>query len=123
MRIRVLLADDSVPVRKVIVDILKRDPEIELVGECDSLWQTMQFAAKLRPQVIVLDVHMRDERFMTPLELKTGLTGSRLLAISAWQDDETKTLAEAIGAVTLLDKAKLVTQLIPAIRRNSTHFA
>lgn len=116
MTIRVLLADDSEVVRKAIVGLLKVDPEIELVAECVGFAQTIQLAAKLHPQVIVLDVHMSDERTVTRAQLKSGLIGSRLLAMSVWNDEETRYLAEAIGAATLLDKAKLAAELIPAIK-------
>jgi hypothetical protein len=59
---------------------------------------------------------MRDEHAITPSQVKSGLIGSQLLAISIWKDGETKALAEAMGAVKLLDKSNLATQLIPAIR-------
>jgi two-component system response regulator DesR len=123
MKISVLLADDSEVVRRVIADILKIDPEIELVAECVSFAQTMEIAARLRPQVIILDVHMGDERAVTPAQLKSGFVGSRLLAISIWKDEETRVLAESIGAVALLDKTKLVYELIPAIRKEATNFS
>jgi len=116
MTISVLLADDSEIIRKVIADLLKNDPEIEVVAESVGFAQTIQLAAKLHPQVIVLDLHMGDEHTVTPAQLRSGLISSRLLAISIWNDDETKALAEAIGAVTLLDKTKLTAELIPAIR-------
>jgi len=119
MKISVLLADDSEIMRKVIVDLLKNDPEIEVVAESVGFAQTIEIAAKFHPQVIVLDVHMSDEHAVTPSRLKSGLIGSRLLAISVWNDDETRYLAEAIGAVKLLDKTKLAAELILAIR----HFA
>jgi hypothetical protein len=64
----------------------------------------------------LLDVHMSDERTITPSQRKSGLIGSRLLAISVWNDGETRHLAEVIGAATLLDKTKLTAELIPAIR-------
>jgi DNA-binding NarL/FixJ family response regulator len=121
MKIRVLLADDSEIMRKVIVDLLKSDPEIEVVAECVSFGETIDLAAKLHPRIIVLDVHMGDERKVTPLQLKFGLVGSQLLAISIWKDDETITLAKAIGAVTLLDKTKLAAELIPAIKHYASH--
>lgn len=66
MTISVLLADDSEVMRKVILDLLKSDPEIEAVAECVGFAQTIEIAAKLHPQVIVLDVHMRDERAVKP---------------------------------------------------------
>jgi chemotaxis response regulator CheB len=116
MKISVLLADDSEVMRKVIVDLLKSDPEIELVAECVSFAQTLTIAARLLPQLIVLDIHMPDEDAVTQAQLKAGLIGKRLLAISIWEDDETKALAESMGAVKLLDKTKLSAELIPAIR-------
>jgi len=117
MTISVLLADDSEVVRKVIADLLKSDPEIQVVAECVSFAQTVEIAAILIPQGIVLDVHMRDERTVAHSQLKSGLIGSRLLAISIWNDDETSALAETPGAVKLLDKTKLAIGLIPAIKQ------
>ncbi|HWO29830.1 MAG TPA: response regulator [Candidatus Acidoferrum sp.] len=115
-----LLADDSQIMLKVIAHLLKGDPEIEVVAECVSFAQTMEVTSKLRPQVIVLDLHMGDEGTVTPSHLKFCLIGSRLLAISIWKDEETKALAETIGAVTLLDKADLATTLIPAIKYHAS---
>jgi DNA-binding NarL/FixJ family response regulator len=76
MKISVLLADDSEILRKVIAGLLQGDPEIEVVVECVSLAQTIELASKLHPQVIVLDVHMGEERTVTPSQLKFGLIGS-----------------------------------------------
>jgi chemotaxis response regulator CheB len=119
MTIRVLLADDSEIMRKAIADLLKGDPEIEVVAESVGFAQTIEIAAKLHPQVIVLDVHMGDERTVSRAQVQLGLQGSRLLAISVWKDDETKYLAEALGAAVLLDKTKLAMDLIPAIRHHA----
>jgi len=53
---------------------------------------------------------------VTQQQVKSCLTSvSRLLAISIWNDAETKALAASFGAVQLLDKTKLGTELIPAI--------
>jgi len=120
MKISLLLADDSEIVRKVIADLLKSDPEIEVVAECVSFAETIHLAAKLHPQFVVLDVHMGDERAVTRAQVKSGLNGSRVLAMSIWKDDETNTLAKSMGAAKLLDKTKLATELIPAIRRYGT---
>jgi DNA-binding NarL/FixJ family response regulator len=117
MKISVLLADDSDVMRKVIVDLLKSDPEIEVLAECVGFGEAIQLAPKLHPQVIVLDVHMSDERTVTSGQVRSGLNGTRLLAMSVWNDDETRYLAKSMGAVKLLDKTKLATELIPAIRQ------
>jgi chemotaxis response regulator CheB len=116
MKISVLLAEDNDVLRKVIADLLNGDPEIELVAKSIGFAQTIELAAKLLPQVIVLDVHMRDERAVTPSQIKSSLNVARLLAISIWKDDETQALAKAMGAIKLLDKTKLADELIPAIK-------
>ena len=117
MTISVLLADDSEIIRKVIADLLKGDPEIQIVAKATSFSQTMQLAEKLHPQIVVMDLHMGDENDVTPSHIKSCLVGSLLLAISFWNDNETKTLADSFGAVAWLDKTKLTEELIPAIKR------
>lgn len=116
MVITVLLADDSEVVRKSIRGLLGQYPEeIELVGEADSFAQTIEMVGHLRPQVVVLDVHMKD---FQPTDIKTRLEncGSCLVAISVWTEEETRRLAESFGAVILLDKMRLSDELMPAIR-------
>jgi DNA-binding NarL/FixJ family response regulator len=115
----VLLADDDEIMRKAIVVLLQVDPNIQILGQASSFAQTLELASKLRPQVIVLDLHMNNEKSVTPAQLKSGLMGSQLLAISLWSDDETKFLAKAIGADVLLDKSNLAAELIPAIKHHA----
>jgi hypothetical protein len=61
---------------------------------------------------------MADESSVNPREFKSLLNtlGSRLIAISFWDDQDTQALAESFGAVTMLDKLTLATELIPAIK-------
>ena len=113
----VLLADDSEIMRKAIVRLLQAVPDIQILGEASGFAQTIELALKLHPQVIVLDLHMDDESSVTPSLLKYGLMGSWVLAMSIWNDDETKSFAKAIGAAALVEKTTLVTELIPAIRK------
>lgn len=120
MAIRVLLAEDNEIIRKVIADLLKSDPGIEVIAECSSFAEALNLASATNPEVVLMDVHMGDERTVTHSQLKAGLTGSRLLAMSIWNDDETKALAASYGAVALLDKTKLMNDLIPSIRRYAT---
>jgi chemotaxis response regulator CheB len=116
MKIGVLLADDSEIMRNAIVGILEDDPDVKLLAQASSFIQTMELVSTLRPQVVVMDLYMKDEKDVTPSQVKSSLRGSVLLAISLRNDDESKAIAESFGAVTLLDKVNLVTELIPAIK-------
>jgi DNA-binding NarL/FixJ family response regulator len=116
--IKVLLADDNDGVRRAIRQLLGEEREIELVGEATTFSQTIQMANDLKPQVVVLDLHMRDEAALTPGDVTSGLDcrQTRIVAISVWNDEETKALAESAGAFALLDKMVLASDLIPTIK-------
>jgi two-component system response regulator NreC len=118
MPIAVLMANDKDVVLSSIRLLLNQDPEIRIVGEAASFRQTLQSATDLKPQIVVMDIHMPDESCMSPQEIKSQLEslGSRLIAMSFWNDENTQALAESLGAVVLLDKMKLVTELIPSIK-------
>lgn len=56
--IRVLVAEDSRTVRRLLVEILESDPEIRVVGEAGDGEETIEMAERLRPDLITMDVHM-----------------------------------------------------------------
>jgi DNA-binding NarL/FixJ family response regulator len=111
----VVLADDHTVMRKAIAGLLHTDPGIQILAQASTFAQTLELVSKLHPHILVLDLHMKDEMAMTTAQLNSGLKGSRILAISIWNDDETKSFAKAIGADVLLDKSNLADELIPAI--------
>jgi len=119
MSMRVLLADDSDLMRAAIVRLLKEEPSFELVGEAASFAVTLQLTAALKPDVLLLDMHMRDEREYPPQLVKSQVLQNTkcILAISVRIDEEAKALADSFGAEVLLDKTKLFSELIPAIRQ------
>lgn len=116
MPVKVLLADDAKIVRAAIRDLLTDSPDIvELVGEAADFPQTIKMANDLKPQVIVMDLHIA--RANKPDVVKDCFSGSTLLAISIANDEEANGLAKSYGAVQLLDKMKLCDELVPAIVR------
>src|SRR6202049_2130394 len=119
MPIRLVLADDSDVMRPAIVRLLKDEPRIELVGEATSFAETLQLAAGLKPDVLLLDLHMRDEREYPPALVKSQilLHTKCIVAISLWNDDDAKALATSFGAHVLLDKMNLYSDLLPAIKQ------
>jgi DNA-binding NarL/FixJ family response regulator len=118
MPIKVLLAEDSESVRRGIRQVLSSQDGIEIVGECADFCQTIRLANELQPEVIVMDLHMPDETNIVSRDFSSHLNhGSQLVAISIWNDEPSKRLAESFGAVVLLDKMGLGETLIPTIVR------
>ena len=70
-------------------------------------------------KVVLMALHLENENNVKSSDMKSLLNGSALLAISLWNDNETKALADRYGAVELLDKANLAFDLIPAIKRSA----
>jgi two-component system nitrate/nitrite response regulator NarL len=116
LSVRVLLADDSAIVRRGIRQLLAARTEIQIVGEATDFAETIRMAKDLHPEVVILDLHMPDETDLPAEEVKSHLNhGFRVLAISIWNGDDSKQLAESLGAAVLLDKMNLANTLIPTI--------
>src|ERR1700730_13786776 len=53
---RVLVVEDSLTVRKRLLEILAADPEIELAGEAEDGKRAIEICQKSRPDVITMDM-------------------------------------------------------------------
>jgi two-component system, chemotaxis family, protein-glutamate methylesterase/glutaminase len=57
-KIKVLIVDDSAIVRQVLVDVLKQDPQIEVIGSALDPIFAMEKMAREWPDVLVVDIEM-----------------------------------------------------------------
>jgi two-component system chemotaxis response regulator CheB len=56
--IRVLVAEDSLTTRRLLVEILRSDPEIEIAGEASDGVEAVEMTKRLRPAVVTMDIKM-----------------------------------------------------------------
>jgi DNA-binding NarL/FixJ family response regulator len=114
--IKVLLADDSEIMLEAIKKLLGDEPRIHVVGEASSFAAAMQLVADFKPEILLLDLHLPQKRDLQPPLVKAQLGCIKhTLAISFANDEEAKSLAASYGAIALLDKMSLYTELLPAI--------
>lgn len=66
-RIRVLVVDDSVVVRRLVTDVLSGDPEIEVVGIAANGRIALQKIAQLAPDLVTLDIEMPEMDGLTTI--------------------------------------------------------
>ena len=57
-KLKILLADDHVVMRSGLRALLERQPNLEVVGESENGRNTVDLAASLKPDVIVMDIGM-----------------------------------------------------------------
>jgi two-component system LytT family response regulator len=56
--ISVLIADDEAPARAVLREMLSREPDVQILGECKTGLEAVKASAELKPQALFLDIEM-----------------------------------------------------------------
>ena len=117
--IRMLLAVDSDVIRRVLSDFLRDEPLIEIVGEAKDFTGLLEKVLALKPRIVLMDLHMRDQYKFKPEFVRSELQASagHVLAMSHCYDDEAVGLSNSYGASLLLDKSKLITELVRTVEK------
>jgi DNA-binding NarL/FixJ family response regulator len=125
--IRVLVADDHMIVRTGIRHVVESEPDLEVVGEASSGAEALSLAAKLHPDVVVLDISMPDQSGLeVAARLQSGNGGPRVLILSMHDNPEYVLESVRAGAHGYLLKDTAGTELRDAIRavcRGESYFS
>jgi two-component system chemotaxis response regulator CheB len=105
-RIRTLIVDDSATMRSLIAAALRKDPDIEVVGQAGDPLEAREAIKALNPDVITLDVEMPNMNGLDFLEKIMRLRPTPVIMISTLTHagaDATLTALE-FGAVDCVGK-------------------
>jgi len=108
-RTRVLVVEDSLTVRRYLVDVLGNASDLELVGEAEDGKAAIELCERLRPDVITLDMMMPVMSGLTATEYIMAYCPTPILIISSSTNrgELFKTYdALAAGAVDVLEKPR-----------------
>jgi two-component system chemotaxis response regulator CheB len=108
-KIRVLVVEDSLTIRKRMLEVLAADPDIDIVGEADDGQFGIDLCQQLRPDVVTLDMMMPVLSGLAATEFIMAYCPTPILIVSASTNrgDLFKTYeALAAGALDALDKPK-----------------
>ena len=97
MSIRVLLADDHTLLREGLHALIEEQPDMTVIAEAEDGRATVQLAAKLRPDIIVMDISMPGMNGMEATrQILSKDPGVKVLALSMHTDR--RFIVEMLGA-------------------------
>jgi DNA-binding NarL/FixJ family response regulator len=120
LRIRILLADDHPVVRDGLAAMLATQPDFEVIGEAGNGTEAVEQAAKLRPDVVLMDLEMPDPAGFDGIEairrLRAAAPAPQVVVLTAFDTDERIFGALQAGAQGYLLKGAPRAEIFAAIR-------
>jgi len=122
--VRVLLVDDQALFREALATLLSVREEVDVVGEAADGAAAVECAARLRPDVVLMDLRMPGlDGIAATRRLRAGQPDVRVIALTTFDTDEEVFAALRAGAVGYLLKdvssARLVEAILAAARGES----
>ncbi len=115
--IRVMLVDDHTMVRRGLATFLKAFDDLELVGEAADGDAAIQLCARIRPDVVLMDLVMPDVDGVTATRaIRQRFPLVQVIALTSFKDEKLVQNALQAGAIGYLLKDVSADQLAQAIR-------
>jgi DNA-binding NarL/FixJ family response regulator len=116
-RLRILIADDQALVRRGTSLLLSMEPDMQVVGLARDGIEAVALAEELRPDVVLMDLHMpRQSGVAATREITRKLPGTQVLVLTTLNDDEAVFDAVSAGALGYLLKDVSEEELLATIR-------
>ena len=116
-KLRILLADDHRLVRRGLAQILEAEPDFDVVGEATDGEAAVELAARLHPDLILMDVDMPK---LGGIEATRRIThdqpGVRVVALTMHEDIGVADAMRLAGAEALVQKSAPTSQLLSTLR-------
>jgi DNA-binding NarL/FixJ family response regulator len=115
--IRVVIAEDQATVRRGTALLLSMTPDMECVGQACNGHEAVQLAQLLRPDVVLMDLHMPVKGGVAATrEITMAQPTTQVLVLTTLDDDETVFEAVRAGAQAYLLKDASEDELLETIR-------
>lgn len=117
-KIRVLLVDDHDMVRKGLIVLLESFDDIEVVGDVSNGMTAIDYAKRLTPDVVLMDVMMpRLNGIEATAAIRASCPDTQVIALTSFNDETTVQGILKAGALSYLMKNVSGDELATAIRR------
>jgi len=108
-RIKVMIVDDSAVMRQLLAEILRQDPDLEVVGSAPDPFMAWEKLTTLKPDVLTLDVEMPRMDGLTFLEKLMRSRPMPVVMVSSLTERGCQTTLRALelGAIDFVTKPKI----------------
>jgi DNA-binding NarL/FixJ family response regulator len=115
--IRILVVDDHEAVRKSLMAMLAREPDMQVVGTAENGREAIQLAQTIDPDVIVMDVSMPEiDGIRTAGKIQDLGISTQIIMLSMHHNSTLVQQARKNGATGYIIKQQANRDFIPAIR-------
>jgi NarL family two-component system response regulator LiaR len=115
-KIRLLVADDHPLIREGLRTLLSTEPDLELIGEASDGIEVVEKAAKLNPDIILMDLVMpKKDGLQAIIEIKQINPNISILVLTSFSEEDKVFPAIRAGALGYLLKDALPEELLKAI--------
>jgi DNA-binding NarL/FixJ family response regulator len=114
--LRVLIADDNETVRDELASYLETEG-FDVVGSVGNGLDAFQQAKSIRPDVVLMDLHMPDMDGIAAMAIiKAHAPEMPVVVLTAFSKRDNRWAAELTGAASFLDKDVPMPELVEALR-------
>jgi two-component system, NarL family, nitrate/nitrite response regulator NarL len=116
--LRILIADDQPPILRMVRQILDEHPHLEVVGEASDGAQAVLMVARVKPDVVILNVVMpKMSGFEAARRIHAQSPSVSIVILSTHKDAQFIAAARESGAKGYVNKQEAGTDLVNAIER------
>jgi NarL family two-component system response regulator LiaR len=116
-RIRVVIVDDHLMVRRGLATFLRSAPDLQLVGEAASGKEAIRICAEVQPDVVLMDLMLPDVDGVTATQaIREARPETQVIAVTSSLDDALVAQVLRAGAISYLLKDVSALTLGEAIR-------
>jgi DNA-binding NarL/FixJ family response regulator len=116
MLIRVLVVDDFEPWRRSVCSMLRKQTELQVIGEVSDGLEAVQQAEELRPDLVLLDIGLPTlNGIEAASRIHRIVPDAKILFVTQNDDPEMAKTALLNGALGYILKMDAESELLPAI--------